>query len=189
MDLIDIHNQRFGKLIVLSREDKKWKCLCDCGKFCFSTGAHLRQGRMKSCGCKKSLPHGEASLNNLYSSYKYRAENVIEVPFQLTMDEFRLLTSKNCYYCNVPPLQEAKGSPRKRKKNKNREPRIQKYNGIYLYNGIDRIDSSKGYTIDSVRTCCGICNKAKRDLKEEDFKLWILRLISYQLSLSPSQNQ
>lgn len=35
--------------------------------------------------------------------------------------------------------------------------------------GLDRIDSSKGYTIDNVRPCCLRCNQAKSDMREEEF--------------------
>jgi hypothetical protein len=42
--------------------------------------------------------------------------------------------------------------------------------------GLDRIDSSKGYTLSNVRSCCEICNKAKNDLPEKEFRAWARRL-------------
>ena len=39
------------------------------------------------------------------------------------------------------------------------------------YNGIDRLDSSLGYTKDNIVTCCKICNYAKNKMKFEDFKM------------------
>lgn len=54
-----------------------------------------------------------------------------------------------------------------------------------LYNGIDRIDNSKGYNLDNCVTCCTQCNTAKMQETEEDFKKWIidvynnLKLIDY----------
>ena len=55
--VIDILGQRFGRLLVLSREpnDKRgssrWRCRCDCGGEKTTTGAYLRKGLSKSCGC------------------------------------------------------------------------------------------------------------------------------------------
>lgn len=36
-------------------------------------------------------------------------------------------------------------------------------------NGIDRIDSSKGYSIDNCVPCCTMCNRMKLDYKLSDF--------------------
>ena len=55
--MIDITNQRFGKLLVVSNAGKKdgrryfWNCLCDCGKTITIEGSRLRSGNTKSCGC------------------------------------------------------------------------------------------------------------------------------------------
>lgn len=39
--------------------------------------------------------------------------------------------------------------------------------------GLDRIDSEAGYVIGNVRPCCPICNVAKSDLTETEFKDWV----------------
>ena len=44
------------------------------------------------------------------------------------------------------------------------------------YNGIDRIDSTKGYFNDNVVSCCKVCNRAKSNLSLEDFKQWAANL-------------
>lgn len=57
--LIDLTNQRFGKLIVLENVGKLdgreyyWKCQCDCGTIKNIKGVSLRSGNTKSCGCGK----------------------------------------------------------------------------------------------------------------------------------------
>ena len=57
---IDLSNQRFGKLTVISRAKKPegssstsafWLCRCDCGNEKIISGNSLRQGKTKSCGC------------------------------------------------------------------------------------------------------------------------------------------
>lgn len=56
--IIDITGKRFGRLVALSvteEKDKhrgrKWLCKCDCGKTVIVSGASLRSGISKSCGC------------------------------------------------------------------------------------------------------------------------------------------
>lgn len=58
--VIDITNQRFGKLIALRMVGKLdgknmyWECQCDCGNVKNIMGSSLRSGNTKSCGCNKS---------------------------------------------------------------------------------------------------------------------------------------
>lgn len=54
--LIDLTNQRFGRLVVVSRAENsgkavRWNCLCDCGKEIIAYGTNLRRGLTQSCGC------------------------------------------------------------------------------------------------------------------------------------------
>lgn len=52
-----ISGQKFGRLtaIDISHIDEKhkavWNCICECGKEHKVTGAALRNGSIKSCGC------------------------------------------------------------------------------------------------------------------------------------------
>ena len=117
---------------------------------------------------RNRIPEGEASFNVLYADYKSRASK-LGVTFDLTKEQFRALTSQNCQYCGVEPKQI-----------RNHGKKV--YNGHYLHNGIDRVDNDRGYTIDNAVACCGICNKAKRDLSLKDFEEWIQRLVAFQVS-------
>ncbi len=55
--LIDLTNQRFGKLRVLHRDGTdisghvRWHCLCECGSRKVVSGTSLRLGCTISCGC------------------------------------------------------------------------------------------------------------------------------------------
>ena len=56
--MIDLTNQRFGRLVVLNKNSSKksdrgvyWNCICDCGNSCVVCGVVLRRGETKSCGC------------------------------------------------------------------------------------------------------------------------------------------
>lgn len=57
--LIDITNQRFGRLVAVNYVRKynqiMWNCVCDCGGTKFVSGTSLRSGRVKDCGkCMKN---------------------------------------------------------------------------------------------------------------------------------------
>lgn len=71
MKLIDITNNKYGKLTVL-RKDKtgsggsKWECICECGNVSIHNSSDLRNGRVNSCGCNKTkavTTHGMSSTN------------------------------------------------------------------------------------------------------------------------------
>ena len=46
----------------------------------------------------------------------------------------------------------------------------------FKYNGIDRINNSKGYTIDNCVPCCFMCNYSKNNHSLSDWKAWLERL-------------
>jgi len=172
--------KRFGRLVVIadagSRKqkygaDSLWLCKCDCGKEKIILGKSLKNGSTKSCGCyfkdstrkRMSLSKGEAALNKIYSKYKYQAK-IRKICWKLTKKQFKEITSKRCYLCGVSPKQSIKKS----------NP---KFNGDYIYNGIDRIDNNKGYTIDNVAACCGKCNKMKLNLSYDEFLEHIKKIL------------
>lgn len=43
--------------------------------------------------------------------------------------------------------------------------------------GIDRIDSSVGYLLNNCRSCCGVCNRMKRDLPIDEFITRIKKIL------------
>lgn len=58
--VVDITDQRFGRLVALTRSGYKesagqkqitWLCQCDCGTSKIILGSSLRSGQSKSCGC------------------------------------------------------------------------------------------------------------------------------------------
>ena len=128
----------------------------------------LKKGTTDSCGCqtpmKRSLnarkEFGEAAFQALYMQYKRNA-TYRNHEFSLDEETFRQITKMKCFYCGKGPSQISKSRFN---------------NGDYVYNGIDRIDSSMGYIESNVVPCCGQCNYAKRDLNIEEFYQWITNL-------------
>jgi len=178
----DISGKRFGKLLVLSIAEKPenvkcqntyWLCQCDCGNTKIIVSNSIISGITSSCGCehKKIVndrnSNGQASFRSIFNLYKRNAKNR-NINFNLSIDEFKEITQKNCYYCNVSPKQFSSNY-------------IQY--GLYIYNGIDRIDSNKGYEIDNVVPCCGVCNRAKLAMPLDEFILWIKNLCEYSINI------
>lgn len=66
--LIDITGQKFGRLTVIERYDKKrWKCVCDCGNTTISDSWQLRNGIALSCGCYQREICGDQHRTHGYS--------------------------------------------------------------------------------------------------------------------------
>jgi hypothetical protein len=173
-NFIDLTGQRFGRLIVIERENKKnnhtrWLCKCDCGNMVMVDPNNLKKGTSTSCGCYQkevaSLPYGEAAMNKLLSSY-IRHAKTRNISFELSKEEFFELTKRNCFYCGKEPSYITK---------------TRWGHGNYIYNGVDRIDSSKGYTIENTVSCCGKCNQAKMAETQEDFLNWVERVYNHSI--------
>ncbi|WP_439398505.1 hypothetical protein ACRQ5Q_14550 [Bradyrhizobium sp. PMVTL-01] len=80
---VDILQQKFGRLTVLSRSQSnaagrtRWVCKCECGKRIVADGRRLRNGQKQSCGCFRRevtlaifTKHGHASVPNRTSEYR-----------------------------------------------------------------------------------------------------------------------
>src|SRR5574338_173860 len=170
---MELSGKRFGHLIVRGQSKTRyakhegvlWDCDCDCGGFITVNTARLNARRCTSCGCRKGglarrLPGSLASFRQLYSSYKTaaRKRNLL---FELTEWEFLWITQGRCHYCNTWPYQMncLRGRFEDQK--------------AYVYNGVDRLDPTQGYTVDNSVSCCGRCNFGKRSLSKEQFLKWI----------------
>lgn len=168
----NITGLRSGKLVAQfpvgndKHRNKIWKCLCDCGGVKEVRSSLLIKQKVKTCGCsgkhsQKLLP-GEASFNELFNRYQTQAKNRGHV-FELTKEQFRDYTTSLCFYCGSPPQNKISNSK----------------NNPYFYNGIDRKDNTKGYTLSNTVPCCTICNRAKRDLPYTEFCSWLDTLIRF----------
>lgn len=166
--VIDETGKQYGHLTVVKRAPNRkggkarWLCQCDCGNTSTVDGNNLRSGMTKSCGCQRGihLPSGVAAFNQVYNMYRinsrYRKRD-----FKLTKTELKNLTQQSCHYCGH--------APRSLKKE-------ERYNGWYAYNGLDRVDNTRGYIIDNVVPCCFFCNRAKREASLNEFRDWAIQL-------------
>ena len=61
---------------------------------------------------------------------------------------------------------------------------MQKTEEPYKHNGIDRVDPSKGYTIDNCVSCCSKCNYAKHDMTISEYNEWLTKAYNHMISSS-----
>lgn len=138
-----------------------WRCRCTCGKTCVKTSSFLKNGHVRSCGCLQKKGLGVAAENSVFCAYRTMAKKR-HVKFSLTRAEAGVLFRGVCHYCAVSPRQEAKPH---------------RYtNGAFKYNGIDRVNNTRGYEQGNVVSCCGVCNFAKRAMSYDDFVTWLRRI-------------
>ena len=186
-----------------SQNKPVWVCECQCEKHTIKPvyASYLKNGSSTGCGCLRLQKRGEtqdkkirirneqgqvikkkcsrcnkwldidnfwknitskdgygneckncqnAAKENRYNIYKKNAKKR-NLEFNLTREEFYNLTSKPCEYCG----------------------------DIQDYNGIDRIDSSKGYETSNCVPCCEICNKMKLNYSKKDFLYQVQKIYEY----------
>lgn len=182
---VDRTGMRYGKLTVLSLDLERtnesdnlrsyWNCICDCGIECSKNGTNLSQGGTRSCGClaKRNRDASESNKkgfgvntrNIVFLSYKRSAKRrKNKIDFNLSLEDFLVLTSQNCYYCGDIPqnIQKSKHN-----------------NGDFVYNGIDRVDNKIGYSVDNCVPCCKLCNYMKSVMKIEQFIVQSIKIANH----------
>lgn len=166
MKRLDLAGQKIGKLTVIGygysyiqpsgQKRAMWLVKCECGTEKHMSTSTLCHGNTISCGCQGKINRVEArkkkfgKANEHYLFLQYKSRSIKRFgDFELTKKQFETLIYQNCSYCDSPP-----------------EMRYMKRSayGTIPFNGIDRIDSAKCYSLENCVTCCKICNMMKMDL-------------------------
>lgn len=188
---VDLVGECFGRGKVLSFVEMRgngknrlshWRLRCNCGNEYEAATGNLRGGHVRSCGCLAreiqtrnvllyavpacTKPPGVAAFNQLLATYKKVARNK-NYKWQLTDEEFRILIYGDCCYCGISPSRMHK-------------PRTKNGTSIVV-NGVDRVDSKMGYTIDNCVSCCYQCNSSKSSYSRDDFLDWVARVYQHSL--------
>lgn len=182
----DLIGFRYSMLIVLESlpsekfgiggyKKRMWLCKCDCGNLTKAATGDLTGDHKKSCGCltatrsaqnsiksRYKIVKQDAGYRSIYSSYKGNARSR-QLNFNVDFDYAVSIMKSNCHYCGIEPSNIYMKSY---------------YNATY--NGIDRVDNTKGYENDNVVSCCKMCNIAKNNNTEQEFLTWISRAYHHQ---------
>lgn len=128
-----------------SLEVKRWVLNCD-----------LRNGGSSQCdekGCQRT--EATTARNTIIRWHRARVKKAGgRITDALTDEEVFSLSQASCALCGDAPA----------------TPVVRYADGVVLLlrNGIDRIDSSIGYTTDNSRPCCKICNYIKGTLPDKE---------------------
>lgn len=99
-------------------------------------------------------------INKVLAYIKKSATNR-NINWNITDDECKKMCNDNCYYCNK----------------------------LIGFNGIDRIDSSKDYSINNCVSCCKICNYMKCDKTVKEFIDTITYILSKNFIIDKKWNK
>ena len=190
-DARDLSGKKFGRLTVLKEGEphwsksgksyyRAWVCRCDCGieKSVIQNGlTSKRKDRTQSCGCLQResvserqmyvwLTDSDRAVRRIFQHYASCSKRQNR-EFSISLDFFAQAIKSPCKYCGAKPgnLMVFKSASFYKQRTKVEE-----------YNGLDRVDNSKGYTLDNVVPCCAACNRAKRSMSVSEFSTWIHRL-------------
>lgn len=183
--------KKFGLLTVRSLEERransggrKWSCECECGNTTIVTSGNLRSGHIKSCGCTRAatvaeshkhrkfkFPKGEIGFRYFLRVYKYSAKNR-GLEFSLTDDQIRNIAKQDCHYCGAPAERKWTGAVPSKHEQRDEH-------NAFVGNGVDRKNSTEGYTLTNSLPCCWSCNTAKNAMSYDEFISHVERIFSH----------
>lgn len=174
VNLKDHTGERHNSMTVVGRADEpknpaSWVCLCDCGESRVVPGPRLRKKKTLYCyKCWHGHPNDpDVAFRRFLHAYRTKA--IWDgMEFTLSSEQVASITSSKCTYCgaepsNVHTVKRRRGRP----------------SSTYVYMGMDRVDSSGGYTPGNVVPCCRRCNAAKSDMQVDEFLAWARRVVSH----------
>ena len=139
-----------------------WACLCDCGKMETITGHELNQNKIHP---KCTLPNINY-LKNLNGQHKvFWGCSAGGYGVSIPRNEWEKIVLSPCVYCGNIDIRNGGV-----------------FNGVKTtikINGVDRVDSSKGYIDGNCVSCCSICNKMKLDHTLENFLAKVKQIYDY----------
>lgn len=196
----ELIGMRFGKIVVLGPgpvigkvRRSFWLCKCDCGKTFNTRETRLvdRKRSILSCGCligqrvntnlTVALLRDKWSSAQVWRYYQYQQSAKIRgLEFSIDHETFEIITKLCCHYCGIPPRNIARMPKRDQHRKSERVQRV------FKYNGLDRVDNTKGYTFENIVPCCANCNRAKRTMTRLEFLDLISRIYNHSLLSAPS---
>lgn len=164
---LDLKNKRFGKITVIEPIGKGyygiiWKCKCDCGNETKAWASKIKQGRKKSCGCllkgeNHYLYSGSGAITGEFWARIKSHAKARNININITISEAAQLFEKQDRKCALTGWNITLPSTTK------------EYRQAVCTASLDRIDSSKDYTIDNVQWVHKYINLMKSNLSQDEF--------------------
>lgn len=162
-------------LTFLKKSDKKvnnhilWELLCECGKTHYARADDVLRHRITNCGCNTTSHLSAAGMKSRKLDPKVSSARAIwrgnykDCDF----DTFYYLSQQPCDYCGSLPHRVANIAKYSSRKDLYSDTQL--HQGNFAYNGLDRIDNTKGHYKDNVVPCCWDCNRAKGNRTRAEF--------------------
>lgn len=152
---------------VQTKGSLKWLCRCDCGNLREKTPTELRNDAIGDCSdcarARRAMSIEYSALQHITNNYTQRAKKR-KLLFELSKDDVIALITQECSYCG------------QMRSNTYKKPGTE---DTYRYNGIDRVDPTKGYTSCNVVPCCSNCNVAKLDRSKDEFIAHVRQIVEH----------
>jgi hypothetical protein len=167
----DYAGQTFNDLTFLEPTEHRrrnrilWKLKCVCGNETMKVAVDVIRGVTKSCGCKTSELRAEAGRKSRKLDPKISsARSIWRRVYNdgCDFETFLILSQQPCTYCGSLPHRIHNVYDIDK-----RNPKIEEAD--FIYNGLDRIDNSKGHLPSNVVPCCTNCNTMKMSLSVDAF--------------------
>lgn len=162
----DTVGKTYGRLNVVSfayckNQASYWNTLCSCGNTIIVKRACLVANNVRSCGCWRVNPdREEAMYKRVFADMKGLAKQRGRLS-SISFEHFMSIVTQPCKYCGVGTSLS--------KSDKLTDT-------VVHYNGIDRVDSLKGYIDGNCVPCCHKCNMVKSNGTVDEFREYALRL-------------
>jgi hypothetical protein len=148
--------------ITNKNKETLWELECECGTIVVKRPQQVSTGRVVSCGCMRGIEKRKYSPIVSSAMIKWRS-----VYKELPFNTFYELSQLPCDYCGRQPYRSF--NKKKWGRTGSNISNYQRDHGTFTYNGLDRVDSSKGHTVDNVVPCCYRCNIMKGDMTRQAF--------------------
>ena len=164
LDYVDLIKRESNKKV-----DVFFKVQCiHCGAIrereLYSNSGWNRYPTCPECPRRKNTYYELRFKEYIYSAEKRKKE------WNLSFDDFVNISTQKCFYCGAEP-----------------EIQYRQQTGCNemlgdKFNGIDRINSDLGYSIDNCVPCCSICNMMKTNYTKEYFLNHIKKIYNYSIT-------
>lgn len=137
---------KYGMLEKIGNRENKYKLRCDCGNIVYrspsSLSSSLSKGYNPNCGCSKNKI--EPEFIGLKSSNIKKGSQ-----FSITEKQFKIIKSRNCYYCG------------------------------FSETFVSKLNNSNEFTFDNAIAICECCQIARGKMDHENFLIWLRRILSF----------
>jgi len=177
-------NKKYGKLTVIRELEPsngknnggKWLCKCDCGNEIEIKGYSLNWNN--SCGCLikegklrgglKSRKYEQVTISHEHTTHRGNCHN--KRRGYLPKENWLRIVFLPCHYCGeIDERNYAKTGDYIKKYGATLTSKIMEKYTVKM-NGVDRVDSSKGYLDEGNSVpCCKMCNRMKNEFTKEEF--------------------